>query len=140
MAKRVSIRRLRKNRHYTYEDAGEALDVSAQTIRSWKRLGLTVMTDTRPHLILGEELIAFVKSRKPPRAKTSYDQFRCFTCKSLTRPLDGIVFYTPLTPSRGNLEAFCEVCEAPVFKFAGERRLAELAQILEIVRNSPKQA
>lgn len=140
MARRVSVRGIGKNRHYTYEQASDALGLSVQTIRAWKGLGLAVMTDTRPHVIVGEDLIAFVLSRRKPTVRPAPDQFRCFTCQTLTRPLEGIVFYTPLTSTRGNLEAICERCEEPVFKFAGERRLSELGRTLEIVRSKPKQA
>jgi hypothetical protein len=98
------------------------------------------MIDARPHLILGEDLIEFVQSRQKAKPKSAPDQFRCFTCQTLTSPLDRIVFYTSLTPSRGQLEAICEVCGGACFKFAGEKRLASLSQILEIVRNNARQA
>ena len=36
MGKRVSTRKVKKHRHYTYEGAAEILGVSAQTVRSWR--------------------------------------------------------------------------------------------------------
>lgn len=136
---RVSTRRIKKHRHYEYYEAADAMGLTPQTIRSWRQAGLRVMTDQRPHLILGEDLIAFVKERQKPTQKMAPDQFRCFTCQRLTRPLDRLVFYTPITPSRGQLECACEVCEGQCFRFVGAQSLTGLAQFFEIVTNDSSQ-
>jgi hypothetical protein len=135
MAKRGSVRRIKANRHYTYRDAADALGFKPQTIRAWCKAGLQVMTDTRPHLILGANLIAFQKARQKPSAKMAPDQLRCFKCGP-TRALDRIVFYTPYTPHRGQLEAICEVCGGACFRFEGAKRLGEKARFFEIVKNN----
>lgn len=140
MAKRVSTRRIKKNRHYSYELAADALGLSQGTVRSWRAKGLEVMTDERPHIILGETLIAFIAAQQMPPRKMALDQFRCMACRRLTRPLGGVVFYTPITPSRGQLEALCETCEGQCFRFAGEGGLVKLAQLVEIVRCGSSQA
>ncbi|MDJ0825299.1 MAG: helix-turn-helix domain-containing protein [Rhodobacter sp.] len=140
MAKRVLIRALKRHRHYTYDEAADALGVTVQTVRSWRAQGLPVMTEKRPHLMLGEDLAAFHKRRNKPPNKPAKDRFRCFRCRDNTRPLDGIVFYTSLTPKRGQLEAVCGVCGNPCFRFASEAGLADLSTIFEIVRNGPSQA
>lgn len=140
MGKRLSVRRIKKDRPYTYEDAAYELGRSIHTVRSWRDMGLPVMVETRPHLIIGEDLINFIQSRRKPRVKPAPDQFRCCKCQRLTRPLDGIAFYTAKTPARGQLEAFCEVCERACFKWAGEKSLASLGRVLEIVRNNAGKA
>ena len=140
MAKRASTRGIKSNRHYTYEDAALKLGVSVQTVRDWSRQGLDVMTDARPHLILGQDLIAFIDRRQVPRTTMPPDQFYCFRCKSHTRPLDGIVFFTPYTASSGRLEGFCGECEGPCGRFIGRRGLAEIEYLLEIVWNDSEQA
>lgn len=63
MAKRVSTHGIKANRHYTYEDAALKLGLSVQTVRTWARQDLKAMKDTRPHLILGEDLAAFIVNR-----------------------------------------------------------------------------
>jgi len=140
MAKRVSTRRIKANRHYPYEDAADVLGLSSQTVRSWRSQSLEVMTDKRPHIILGENLIRFIEARQKPASKMAPDQFRCMTCKRPTRPLDGVVFYNPLTPTRGQLKALCEECEGQCFRFASERGLPKLARFFEIVRTNESQA
>ena len=102
MAKRVSTRRIGKHRHYQYYEAADALCVSVQTVRKWRTLGLPVMTATRPHIILGEHLIAFAKDRQKPSNPMACDEFRCFTCTVHVRALDRVVFYVPYTPVRGH--------------------------------------
>ncbi len=87
-------------------------------------------------MIVGEDLIAFIKAKTKPANQMAPDQFRSLTCKTPTRPLDRVVFYTPYSALHGQLEAFCEVCEGQCRRFASERSLSQLAQYFEIVRNS----
>lgn len=136
MGRRLSARLVKANRHYTYPDAAYLLDRKEATVRSWRKAGLVVITDTRPHVIVGEDLIAFIKAKTKPANQMAPDQFRCLTCKTPTRPLDRVVFYTPYSALHGQLEAFCEVCEGQCRRFASERSLSQLAQYFEIVRNS----
>jgi hypothetical protein len=140
MGKRGSTRGIKVNRHYTYEDAADVLGLTYRTIRAWREKGLCVMTSSRPHLILGEDLIGFIESQHQPSGRLEPDQFRCFTCQAPRRALDRIVFYTSTAPKRGQLEAICEVCEGRCFRFAGEAGLPKLAQYFEIVRNELTQA
>ena len=140
MAKRVSTRALKKHRHYTYEDAADALGVTAQTVRSWRAHGLRVLDEKRPHLMLGEDLIVFLKARQAPAERPAPGTFRCFSCREQTRPLDGVAFYTPLGPNRGQLEALCGECQGLCFRFASEASLGRLGAFLEIVRCDPTQA
>lgn len=116
------------------------LGLSTQTVRSWRKQGLIVMTEKKPHLILGEHLIEFVEVRQKPRVKMEPDQFRCFTCKLPRRALDSVVFYTDLTASRGQLEAFCEDCGAKCSRFSSRAKLPDLTQFFEVVMPSDPQA
>jgi len=139
MAKRVPARRIKANRHYTYDTAAEKLGRTPQTIRMWGKQGLPVMTDARPHLILGEYIVSFLAQRQAPKRRMPLDRFKCFRCKSHVRPLEGMAFYAVHTATSGRLEALCEQCEAPCVKFVSKRDLPDIAQILEIVRNDAEQ-
>ena len=141
MAKRVSARRIKKDRLYTYEMAGEQLSVSVQTVRSWRSLGLSVLAIKKPHYILGEALIEFLGKRQERRSvKMRVDQFFCLTCRSPQRPYGLMVDYVPINNVRGRLEALCEVCEGRCQRFAGEASLKGLGEIFEIARQSARQA
>ena len=135
MAKRISARAIKANRHYTYEDAALKLGNTVQTVRSWARQGLDVMVDQRPHLIIGLDLIAFIEGRQKPKTKMPLDQFYCLGCKSRSRPLDGIAFFIPQTSSSVRLEGFCGHCQGPCGWFVSPRDMPKINDLLEIVMN-----
>jgi len=141
MAKRVSARRVRKHRHYTYETAADVLDVSVQTVRAWKAEGLTVLADRKPHYILGEALIEFLTRRHKNRSVImAADQFYCFTCRAPHKPFGMMVDYVSISATRGRLVALCEACERPCHRFVSASSLGELRQIFEIATSNTAQA
>lgn len=82
MPKRVSTRKIKKDRLYTYEEAGDALGLTSHTLRTWRPLGLKVMTSGTPHYILGAELIAHIERKKGQRSvKLGMDQMYCFCAR-----------------------------------------------------------
>lgn len=134
MAKRVSTQRIRKHRHYTYEDAADVLDLSVQTVRSWRGQGLYVLAERKPHLILGEAMIEFLQERqKKAKQKMAPNQMFCMSCKAPRRPLDLIAVYVPISPGRGRLEGLCEVCDGSLNRFVREKDRADLAKIFDLV-------
>lgn len=134
MAKRVSTQRIRKHRHYTYEDAAEVLGLCVQTVRSWRGHGLQVMVERKPHLILGEAMIEFIEKRqKRVRHKMAPDQMFCMSCKAPRRPLGLIAAYVPISPGRGRLEGLCEVCEGSLNRFVREKDRSDLTKIFDLV-------
>jgi len=134
MAKRVSARGIKKHRHYTYEDAAEVLGVSVHTVRSWRDTGLSVMTASRPHYILGEALIEFLEARKTRSVSMTPDQLLCFGCRSPKRPLGMMVDYVAINATRGRLTALCEDCGGTCQRFASEASLTNLGRIFDIAR------
>ena len=140
MAKRFSTRKLSKNRHYTYDDASYVLGVGKKTLRAWRASGLPVIADKRPYLILGEDLIAFLKARQHPTRKPALDEFRCFQCRALKHAAHGIVMFDQFEGNKGRLEAECETCGNTCFKFFSATRLPELARLVEVVTNDVSQA
>lgn len=141
MARRVSTRRVKKHRHYTYESAADALGVTPQTVRSWRAQGLMVLSDRRPHFILGEALIEFLSARQKTRTvRMAKDQFMCFTCRAPQHPYGMMVDYVPINPARGRLIALCETCEGRCQRFVSKASLADLGGVFQIVRRSGSQA
>ena len=68
MAKRVSTRKIKKHRLYTYDEAGGALGITPHTVSSWRSAGLPVMTASKPHYILGAELINYLEKKQAKRS------------------------------------------------------------------------
>lgn len=134
MTKRISTQRVRKHRNYTYEEAADVLGVSPQTVSSWRARGLNVMTERKPHLILGEALAEFLKKRQAKaRQAMAMDQMWCMSCRAPRRPLELVAAYVPISPSRGRLEGLCEVCEGKLNRFFGEKDLPILSKIFDLV-------
>lgn len=137
MAKRVSTRRIKKHRLYSYDEAGVALGVTPQTVRSWRAGGLDVMTASTPHYILGAELIQYLANKQAKRAvKMGLDQMYCFKCKTPQNPLWAMVDYIPINDTKGRLMGLCTVCEGGLQRFVGKGDLSKFRQIYEITFKS----
>ena len=141
MGKRISTRRIKKDRHYTYETAGDALGVTPRTVASWRKDGLQVMSSSRPHYILGEALIEFHAKRNIQRSiNMDLDQMYCLRCRTPQRPYGAMVDYIPLNNIRGRLVGLCVACEKPMGRFAELNALPEFAQFFDIATDSSSQA
>ncbi len=133
MAKRVSTRRIKKHRLYTYEEVGDALGVTRHTVRAWRADGLEVMASGRPHYILGAALIEFVAHRQAKRsAERKPDEMLCFTCKVHRKPFGALVDYIPITETRGRLLGLCGTCGGSLHRFAGKAGLGKFDGIYDI--------
>lgn len=133
MAKRVSARRVKIPRQYTYDSAADVLNVTVQTVRAWRPLGLAVLDSQKPHLILGYELKRFLDSRKPKTTcKLEPDEFYCVLCRAARTPYGAMADYVPFNTVRGRLVALCGVCETPCNRFVTLKMCGDLAKTLTI--------
>ncbi|MEP3329293.1 hypothetical protein [Sedimentitalea sp.] len=141
MAKRVSTRKIKKNRHYTYETAALVMGLTPQTVRSWRAKGLSVMTGQKPHYILGEALIEFVKLHCPKRTnKMPLHLMNCFGCGEHRKPMGAMVDYLPITDARGRLMGLCEVCGCPMNRLTSKAGLVKFDGLFDIAINGGSQA
>ena len=107
MGKRVSPRRIKIHNQYTYEQAADALGVSVQTVRLWRKSGLHVLDSQKPHLILGHALKEFLTKRAhQPERRLARDQFLCMACNAPRRAYGGMADYLPKSPIQYVLSDF----------------------------------
>jgi hypothetical protein len=141
MAKRVSTRRVKKDRHYTYQTAADVLGLTPHTIRSWRSLGLKVMMARTPHYILGAALIEFVDQRqaKLPTGM-ALDQMYCVHCRQRQTSLGAMVDYIPRTDTRGRIVGLCSGCEQTMHRFTSKAELVKFSDFYEIVIKDRAQA
>jgi hypothetical protein len=133
MGRRAQASKVKANRCYSYQDAADALDVSYVTVRSWARQGLTVMADTRPVLILGNDLKEFLTRRNARRRRSlASGELYCFTCKAARLPKNLVALYRPQSPRSGRLEGVCNVCDRRLFRMASLRTLPGLSGPVKI--------
>lgn len=137
MAKRVSTRKIKKHRLYTYDEAGGALGITSHTVRSWRTAGLHVMTASKPHYILGAELISYLEKKQAKRSvKLGLDQMYCFKCKAPQTPLWAMVDYIPINDTRGRLTGLCQACEGGLQRFVGKGDLDKFERIYDVAIKS----
>jgi len=129
-------RRIKKNRSYTYEEAANRLSVHPRTVMGWARISnLQVLKDRRPHLIRGDDLVTFLKTkRSAKRTRLLLYEFYCLRCKAARVPA-GNMADCPLTNlPTANLRALCPECDTWMHKRVSLARLDELSAHLEIMR------
>src|SRR5690606_17853209 len=91
--------------------------VAKVTVRRWLASGaLPDVSDRKPALIRGIDLIAFLKGRKPPRQRCRPDQLYCFRCRVPREPAFGEVEILSRNATGGNMRALCSTCTAVMHK------------------------
>jgi len=87
--RRPSRRAVKLHRNYTVDEAARVLGISKGTVRRWVKTGLAAITDRKPILILGGDLIAFIDARLATKQRCQLDaqaaRLRC----GRVRPADG---------------------------------------------------
>jgi hypothetical protein len=128
MARRLDWRRVKQKRTYTADEAARVVGVATVTVRRWLKSGLPALAERRPALIIGEDLIAFLKGRKSPKQKCGPAECFCFKCKSPRKPAFGEVEILPVNVASGNMRALCETCTSIMHKRVSLSRLPDLAE------------
>lgn len=140
MARKVNVARVKSNRSYTVEELADAAGVTPQTVRSWIKKGLPALTEQRPFLVLGRACKGFAANAKSVRRRPlQLGEFFCLRCKCARRAAMAMADYETLTPDRGLLRAFCEVCEGPCTRMVSAAALPAWKTICQIGGNSPEQ-
>ena len=136
---RANRRRIKKHRNYSPEDAARTLGVVKGTVLRWIKDGLTAITDQKPYLILGPDLIAFLEAREPKKQKCKLHECYCLSCRAPREPAYMEVEYHPLGPSTGNLRGLCSVCTSVMHKRINVARLDELKAVLTVTVQQDQQ-
>src|SRR5918997_1699111 len=108
---RINPLLVKLHRSYTVEETSRLLNVHRNTVRAWLKSGLPVIDTSRPALIQGKVLRAFLESRRV-RAKCPCPPgtLYCLKCRAPRLPALGMVDFIPREAGAGNLQALCEPC------------------------------
>ena len=141
MARRVNAARVKANRSYTVEELADTAGVTPQTVRSWIKQGLPALTEQRPFLVLGWALQGVCGARElGPQAPAAASASSSASGASAPAvPRMGMADYEPLSPGRGLLRAFCEVCEGTCTRVISAASLPAWRAICQIGGNNPEQ-
>lgn len=131
---RKPLRRgIRLHRTYTVEEAAVVTGCAKGTIRRWIRAGaLPALTDQKPHLILGGELLDYLKARATRGPQLKPHECYCLKCRAPREPALAMAEYISLTPTTGNLRALCSICTTVMHKAVALGTLRSLASILDV--------
>ena len=134
MTKRHSNHRLVKiHRSYTVEEAARLLGKHKNTVRTWVKDGLATIDDKRPMLILGHDLVEFIKKRRAKNKQSCKPgQLYCVRCRAPKFPEEDMVEYSPVTEKIGNLIAICPDCDSIMNRHVSLIRIWEVCGNMDI--------
>jgi len=134
MGKRHPNYRLVKiHRNYKVEEVARLLGKHKNTVLRWIKEGLPIIDDKRPMLILGQDLVAFLKARrKKNKQSCKPGQLYCVRCRLPKYPAGGMVDYEPFTERIGNLIAICPDCDAIMNQRISLARVGEVCGKVDI--------
>lgn len=104
-------RRVKTHRSYTVEEVAELFEVHKNTVRNWIRKGLTPIDTKRPMLIFGQDLVAFLQTKRTRNKRPCKPgEIYCVKCRTPKHPAENMAEYSPITEKVGNLQAICPDC------------------------------
>ncbi len=83
---RTKRKGLKSHRNYTVEEVARVLGVARGTVRHWTKKGLRFVTEQRPRLIRGDDLLEFLTKLKAPKQRCQLHECYCFKCRAPREP------------------------------------------------------
>lgn len=132
-AKRINPRLIKLHRAYSVEEAARTLGKHKNSVRGWIARGLPTIDKARPTLINGHDLRRFLEAERRARKRPCpRGTFYCFKCHAPMRPALGMIDYTPINATTGDLSALCEVCGTMMHRRARFDTIAEKMPNLDV--------
>lgn len=134
MGKRHPNPRLAKiHRNYTVEEVAGLFGVHRNTVREWVKQGLQTNDNRRPMLILGRDLVTYLRARRAKNRQTCQPgEIYCVRCRAPRAAAGDMADYQPITEALGNLVAICSCCEAIMNRRVSRSKLVEICGQLDI--------
>lgn len=132
-AKRINPRLIKLHRPYSVEEAARALGKHKHTVRNWIKDGLPTVDHTRPVLVHGHELRAYLEGRRKAAKRPCLPgTLYCLKCRQPRPPASGIVEFTPRNAATGNLTAPCNTCGTIMNRSASKARIGAIMPNLDV--------
>lgn len=133
MGKRYPNYRLVKIHHnYSAEDIARLFGKHKNTVRAWLKDGLKAIDETRPVLVHGQVLAAFLKARRTAGKRPSPPgHLYCFKCREPKPPSEGVVIVQAISDRVSNVSAVCPTCGGTMYRRARNHRLKEFGADLD---------
>ena len=133
MPKRPGWRNVKIHRTYTIEEAAQKTGVAKGTVARWLTSGkLPAITDRRPYLIQGQDLIAFLKAGRTPKRKCRLHEAYCFSCREVREPAGNMADLVQVSATTGDLQSLCCHCGGMMHKRVSMSQKAALKAVLDL--------
>lgn len=127
---------IKARRTYTFKELAEVFRLHTRTIQSWRKEGLKVLDmATKPFLILGEEIIRFLKEKRLKRKHPlKPEEFFCTTCRMPrhSQPDKFSIIITDKRMGKTARQAFirgiCEVCGRRLTLFSSDKKIQKMRE------------
>lgn len=121
------------HRTYTVEDITKLFGIHKNTVRDWVKAGLVVIDDKRPMLILGRDLVDFLKARRIKNKRPCKPgQLYCLRCRAPKYPAGEMAEYKIVTAKFGNLIAICPSCETIMYQRVSLTKIGRICRKIDI--------
>lgn len=132
MPRQARLNLIKRLRCYTVAEAADVTGVSPRTVREWVKTGLRILDVERPALMRGDDMLAFLKSRRESKkVKLGETEFFCMGCGK-ARGAAGGVADCNISANRAVLTALCETCETVLTKPVALGRVPHLETLFEL--------
>ncbi len=134
MRKRHPNHRLVKiHRNYTVEEIAELFGMHKNTVLNWVKNGLQTIDNKRPKLILGKDLITYLKKRREKnKQKCKPEELFCVKCREPKFPAGDMAEYSSVTELFGNLKAICPDCDSIINKRFSLSKIKEICSKIDV--------
>ncbi len=128
-----NVRLIKTDWTYTVDEISQLFSVHPNAVRRWIKAGLETIDTSRPILIHGSDLRAFVTNRQKARKqKCSEGEFYCCRCRAPRRPWENLVDLVPVPPSKVMLKAICSECSTKMHRAGTLRKRPEYERVFDI--------
>jgi hypothetical protein len=138
-ARHPNPRLVKIHRTYSVEEIARLFSTHKNTVRNWLRQGLTAIDRQRPALVLGSELIRFLRERRQKaKQKCGPGRIYCIACRAPKVPAGNVVDCILATATAGNLCGICPDCERMIYRRLNLGKIEAIRGDLEITVRQPQ--
>lgn len=131
--RRNTARRAKSHYNYTVQEVAALRSVHTNTVARWIKLGLPVIDQKRPKLVLGRDLNAFLDRQTQMRKRPCrLGEIYCIGCRTARLPAGSMADYEPQGASNGRLVGICPACDRIVYQQCNITKLAKIQRVLDI--------
>ena len=124
MRRRPNRRAICIHRSYEVAELARDMDVDKRTVRRWISAGLPVIRDRKPALILGADVVAYLKRQGRLKVRCGPGRFFCLRCFAPRAPAFGEAEILNRSATSVNLRALCVDCTGTMHRRVAWRFLS----------------